>query len=131
MKIQNALAFLSERDQDLAPISGELTIVEKIAGEIVIKEGDKGKFMYIVQDGSLDIVADSKVVERVNAGGIVGEISMIDGVERSASVIAREDSTLIPIGSFRFLHLVRKHPEFSLIVMSEYSRRLSEKYPHV
>ena len=51
-------------------------------------------------------------------------MALIDSDPRSASIIAETDCQLIPISKWRFLHLVRKHLEFSLHVMQVMNRRL-------
>lgn len=77
--------------------------VKKAAGEAVFKEGDKGHFMYHVEDGMIEIVQNSTVLERAETGGIVGEMALVeeDG-RRSANAVVRRNTTPILINKRRF-----------------------------
>ncbi len=115
--------FLNELEE-LSTNAKDPTIVRKRAGESVVEQGEKGNFMFIVESGTAQIKYQDQVLESASAGDIIGEMALIDSAPRSASVIAESDCTLIPISKWRFLHLVRKDPEFSLHVMQVMNRRL-------
>jgi CRP-like cAMP-binding protein len=58
-------------------------------GEFLFREGEAAHELYIVRKGVLRIVSGSTVYETVRAGGIVGEMGIVEqGARRSASVIA-------------------------------------------
>lgn len=117
--ISDDLEFLSNVSND------PMSIVRK-AGEAVITAGETGNFMYVVKSGVVEIFRGGVTPERVTADGTVGEMALVDKGQRSADVIAVEDSELIPIGRSRFQHLVGKNPEFTLLVMTTMIRRLRE-----
>jgi CRP/FNR family transcriptional regulator, cyclic AMP receptor protein len=98
--------------------------VRKGAGETIVEQGEKGSFMFYIEKGTAQVVFNGAVLEVASSGDIVGEMALIDSDPRSASIIAETDCHLIPISKWRFLHLVRKHPEFSLHVMQVMNRRL-------
>jgi CRP-like cAMP-binding protein len=65
------------------------------------------------------------VYETVRAGGIVGEMGIVEqGARRSASVIAGTLAELVKIDTAKFLALVANTPDFSLEVMRIMARRL-------
>ena len=115
---------ISDEIRNLIEISNEPQFVKKKAGETVIRKGETGNFMYIVQEGAIDIFRDDIRLERVNPGGVVGEMTLVEHDVRSASAVAHKDSTLIPIGRNRFLHLVRVNPGFALYIMNTMIKRL-------
>ncbi|MFI4949250.1 MAG: Crp/Fnr family transcriptional regulator, partial [Alphaproteobacteria bacterium] len=81
--------------------------------------------LYIVERGVLRIISGSTVYETVQAGGIVGEMAIIDeGMPRSASVIAGTYAELIKIDAGEFIALIADAPEFALMVMRVMARRL-------
>lgn len=94
------------------------------AGEVIFNEGDPGDVMYVVQEGEVDIVLNGRVIETVSAGGVVGELAMIDNSPRSATVVARTDARLVPIDEKRFAFLVQYTPNFANHVMQVMSERL-------
>jgi CRP-like cAMP-binding protein len=124
MASKKNIRAISDEIRNLIEISNEPQFVKKKAGETVIRKGETGNFMYIVQDGAIDIFRDDIRLERVGAGGVVGEMTLVDHDVRSASAVAHKDSVLIPIGRNRFLHLVRVNPGFALFIMNTMIKRL-------
>jgi CRP/FNR family cyclic AMP-dependent transcriptional regulator len=94
-------------------------------GEFLFREGDDADAFYIVTRGVLRIMSGSAVYETVQAGGIVGEMAIIDeGMPRSASVIAGTHAELIRIDPAEFAALIASVPDFALMVMRVMARRL-------
>ena len=52
------------------------------AGQIIFKQGDAGEAMYAVCEGRVDVIVGGTVVETVEAGGILGEMALIDAGTR-------------------------------------------------
>jgi CRP-like cAMP-binding protein len=65
-----------------------------------------------------------KVVEAVEAGGILGEMALLGNKTRSATAVAKTECRLLPIDEAFFLHLVQQSPRFSLKVMKIIADRL-------
>jgi CRP-like cAMP-binding protein len=93
-------------------------------GEFLFQEGDEAHALYVVKKGVLRVVSGSTVYETVRAGGIVGEMAIIDERTRSASVIAGTHCELLEIDVAEFLSLVATTPSFALTVMRIMARRL-------
>lgn len=94
------------------------------AGAAIFREGELGRNMYIIAEGQVDIVLNSCVIDTINAGGIIGELALIDDKPRSASAIAKTDCVLAPINREHFLILVQRTPLFALQVMRAITERL-------
>jgi CRP/FNR family cyclic AMP-dependent transcriptional regulator len=94
------------------------------AGQVVFNAGDPGDVMYVVIDGEIEIVVNDKVVDTSGAGGIVGEMSLIESTPRMATVRAKTDCKLVPINQKRFLYMVQEAPNFAIKVMRIMSERL-------
>jgi CRP-like cAMP-binding protein len=100
------------------------------AGKVIFEEGDAGNQMFVVKDGEIDIVVHGHVVETIAAGGIFGEMALIEGGVRSARAVARTDCALVPIDERRFSFLIQQTPQFGLQVMkimAERLRRIDQK----
>jgi len=94
-------------------------------GEILFREGDDAQAMYVVKQGTLRILSGSTVLETVRAGGLVGEMAIIEAhMPRSATVIAGTHCELAEIDVPKFLSLVANTPAFSITVLRVISRRL-------
>jgi CRP-like cAMP-binding protein len=96
------------------------------AGTTIFDEGHPGDKMYVVIEGEVEIKVRGKVVETVSEGGIVGEMSLVDGSTRSAAAVAKTDSRLVPIDERRFTYLVQQHPFFAIQVMQIMANRLRQ-----
>ena len=86
-------------------------------GEIIIRQGDtKDKFLYWVTKGKLLVqkVVNGNVINcgYLREGDIFGEISMIIGTERAATVMAAEDGVLVQqLDKKSFFELIKKDQE--------------------
>ena len=97
---------------------------EYTAGTVVFNEGDPADRMYVVQSGSVSLSIGDRVVETVTAGGLFGEIAVIDREPRSGSALAESDTILVAIDKRRFWFLVQETPYFAEIVMRVMANRL-------
>jgi CRP/FNR family transcriptional regulator, cyclic AMP receptor protein len=94
------------------------------AGEKVFLEEETGTAMYLLCSGRVDVITYGTVLENVRAGGIFGEMALIDDGPRSAAAIATERSEVMAIDKATFLALIREQPEFALHVMRLLTSRL-------
>ena len=85
-------------------IFGDAKTEHFAARQIIFREGDPvgDGIMYVVAKGELNILVGSRVVETIGPGSIVGEMALIDGRPRSATVIAKTDCDLAAIDKPRF-----------------------------
>jgi CRP-like cAMP-binding protein len=80
--------------------------------------------MFVVLEGSVDIVLGDEVIESVGPGGIVGELALIDASPRSAGAVARTAAQLARVDQREFTFLVHEHPTFALQVMQVFADRI-------
>lgn len=99
------------------------------AGEVIFTTGDAGDFMYVVRSGEVEIERGGKVIETLSAGGIFGEMALIDGSPRSATARAKTDAEVAPINERSFLFLVHETPFFAIAVMRTLAERLRRSVP--
>jgi CRP-like cAMP-binding protein len=94
------------------------------AGATIFEQGETADYMYVVVDGAVDIRLGNVVLETVEAGGLLGEMALIEQLPRSASAVAARDTKLSAVDRKRFLFLVQNHPFFALQVMEVLAHRL-------
>jgi CRP-like cAMP-binding protein len=94
------------------------------AGHRFITAGEKGDEMYIVVEGEVEVELRGKVLETIKAGGMFGELAIIDRHERSANVTSKTAVKISKIDQKRFLYLIRNHPFFAIEVMTVMADRL-------
>lgn len=98
--------------------------IEFSAEHNIFAEGDDGDEMYVVLDGIIALKVGSIIIDIVEAGGLMGEMAIIDAKTRSATALAKTDCTLVPVSKERFLAMVKEKPEFALHVMSVLADRI-------
>jgi NTE family protein len=92
------------------------------AGSWLFRQGDAADAMYIVERGRVEVVAeppglDAEVLRELGSGGIVGELALISGVPRTASLRARRDSTLLCLAREDFEALLELNPAFTRLLL--------------
>jgi CRP/FNR family cyclic AMP-dependent transcriptional regulator len=96
------------------------------AGQAVFREGERGDHMFAVVKGSVDLIINGKVVETVEAGGVFGEMALVEEQPRVATALVKADAEIVRIDRKRFLFLVQQTPYFSLQLMAIMAKRLRE-----
>src|SRR3954447_26349470 len=99
-------------------------------GEALFRAGDIGDGCYRIHSGLVKVmVASQQGEERIislGPGAIVGELSMIDGRPRSASVVAIADCSLSFVSRAKFQKYTEKHPELTTYLVKTLAGRLRE-----
>lgn len=97
------------------------------AGEVIFREGDASDgHMYAVIEGEVEITRGDRTLELVPAGGVFGEMALIDQQPRAATALARAACRLAVVGERRFMVLVSQNPRLSLEIM----RILADRVRH-
>ena len=110
-------SLLSELQEHLSvDLFASATLVRLAADEVLFLAGDAGNGCYRVEDGLIKVTMMSRAgVERILAflgpGAIVGELAIIDGRPRSASVVAVREAALKFLSRATFEEFAREHPD--------------------
>ena len=95
------------------------------AGSILFKQRDEAAGMYVLKYGRLQVVtgkfaveAERNVLAEIEPGQSVGEFAVIDGLPRSATVIALQDSVLLSLTAGAFKELITSNIEVARSVVS-------------
>ena len=111
--------------EDFLGLFGKDTDVVTLApGDVLFEKNEPGRVMYVVKSGEMQIIDGNYVYETVSAGGILGEMALVDAGPRSATVRAVKQSVVIPLDERRFLFMVSQTPFFALRLMRVMSARL-------
>ena len=125
-------SLLSELPEHLsAALFKSATAVKLRAEAALFLAGDAGDGCYRVEDGLLKVTIMSRsgterILAFLGAGAIVGELSIIDGLPRSASVVAVRDASLSFLSRAAFEEFARKHAEIYKSLVTLLSTRLRE-----
>jgi hypothetical protein len=92
-------------------LSSNLAIRRAAAGELIIRQGERGDRFFVIQSGAADVEIDGRVVRVLGPGDGFGEIALIRNVPRTASVRAVEPAVLFSLDRSVFLQAVTGHAE--------------------
>jgi potassium-dependent mechanosensitive channel len=108
---------------------GEIKVIP--SGEILLKEGDPPAFVLLVLQGKLQVFVErhgrDMVLTDVGPNTIVGELSVLCGIQRSASVRVLEESTILQWDAAGFRELLVKDVFLSERIFRESLRSLIDK----
>lgn len=96
-------------------------------GESVVTEGHGGVGFHLIIDGTADVVRSGRKVDSLRPGEFFGEMTLIDGAPRSASVIATSELTTIVLSQWEFKPLVKAHPEMGWRLLVYLAGRVREE----
>jgi branched-chain amino acid transport system substrate-binding protein len=96
--------------------------------DVIVQQGDAGDSLFIIVEGVVGVyvLADdgkSKEVARLGAGNFVGEMALMTGEDRTATVISLVDTYLFEITKADIAPLMAKQPEVSELVSKELTKR--------
>lgn len=87
------------------------------AGDRIVRQGDSGSTLFLVVDGLLDVRVDdgdqSSTIARIEPGGFFGEMSLLTGEPRAATVVAVVDATLYELDQQTMTPIIQKQPRIA------------------
>jgi CRP-like cAMP-binding protein len=103
-------------------------ILKKIeVGEILFEQGSKEKTIYLLMEGEVEVILNgSLIAELKDKGSFVGEMSIVTGNPRSASIKARTNCTFYCIDGSDLLALAQNSP----VILSRLCQSLANKIAH-
>lgn len=115
----------------LASFANACVRIKLGAGEVLFWEGDPGGSLYVIVSGRIRIErvsesGDTQVLGMRGPGEFIGEMSLIDGMPRSASAVAASACRLLVMQKSAFEMLILTEPTATLAIMESMSRRIRE-----
>ena len=95
------------------------------AGGVVMRRGQPGDCMYFIADGEVEIQLPGQNVYLIS-GQFFGEVALLTGAPRNATVVATQPSTLLSLDIVDFHELLARHPELARIIHEEAQHRHGE-----
>ena len=122
--------FSSFSLDELSVLAKHTSFVHLQRGEYLFMEGDQGTFMGFVVSGVLEVQKSTSGGERVplarlTKGSSIGEMAIIDQSVRSATVIAKQATTMVTLTEKGFDLLAEKNPTLGIKVIKKIARLLS------
>jgi len=127
--LRNVPIFAELEDKDLQRIAKLGTRQKYKKGNIVVLEQESGAALFVIVAGKVKVVRmdeDGKevILSMFGPGEFFGEMSLLDGMARSASVVATVKAELFMIHRRDFLELLHEYPSVAIALLAELAMRL-------
>jgi CRP/FNR family cyclic AMP-dependent transcriptional regulator len=99
----------------------EITVRE---GRDLVREGEHGRELYVVVSGSVRVVRKGRTVARMGPGDFFGELALVSGAPRSATVTTESETTVMVLDPRRFDVVMDREPRVAKAVMAAMADRL-------
>lgn len=98
---------------------------------VIVKQGNPGVGLFVIVEGKVKVVKLSDSGERLElathgAGEVIGEMSVLDGANRSADVVAVEQTRCLVLSAWDFKSFMESHPEVALDILPVVVKRFRE-----
>jgi CRP/FNR family transcriptional regulator, cyclic AMP receptor protein len=108
----------------IAKVSG---IVRYREGTPVVKEGASGSVFFVIIEGKARVVRKGRTIGRLRRGDFFGEMSLLDGEPRTASVITDADSTFLTVAAREFNRVLARQPKLAVRMLQVMAGRLRSR----
>jgi CRP/FNR family cyclic AMP-dependent transcriptional regulator len=95
--------------------------VDHAPGEVIVQAGEQGNSLYLMLEGRARVVGKSRVLK---PGDFFGEMALIDGGPRSATIIATSQVRVMMVQRRPFLEVLKQNPQIGLAIMETLAQRV-------
>jgi len=131
--LRNVSLFSQLSQRQLNAVAEHADEVQMRKGAVLAKQGAQGLEAIIIVNGRARVEADGKAIAELGPGDVVGEMSVIDGKPRSATVIAQTPVNLLVLHRRDFVSLLEKVPGLPrklLVTLCERVRQADQAITH-
>lgn len=123
-RLEGIPLFSSCSKKELRAIAGAMKEVAFDEGQTICEQGAAGAGLHFVLEGDVKVQIDGRTRRRMGTGAFFGEIALLDGGPRSATVTAETPVHTLALSSWAFRSVLRAHPSLSLKILEEVAGRL-------
>jgi CRP/FNR family transcriptional regulator, cyclic AMP receptor protein len=123
-QLGNVPLFSDCSQRELQTISRAVKDVDHPAGTVIAREGEPGVGLFVISTGTADVTIGGKKKATLGRGDFFGEIALLDGGPRTATVTATTDVKLLGLTEWVFRGLMQEHPSIALKTLQQMAGRL-------
>lgn len=124
--LRNIPLFSSMPPNELSHLAG---IAEEIifdASNTIITQGEHGESLYLIIEGTVSVIQNGHEIAQLSEKEYFGEMSILDGEPRSATVKAQTNCLLLCIDKAAFYDILSRHHEVALNIIRTLTQRLRD-----
>jgi len=110
--------------RDLQTIARVVKDIDHSAGTVIAREGEPGIGLFVIADGTAEVTIGGAKKASLGAGEFFGEIALLDGGPRTATVTATSDVKLLGLTEWVFRGLMQEHPTIAVKTLQAMAGRL-------
>ena len=122
--LQRVPLFSGFNEIELRRVAEHSKIVDAPAGTVITQIGDAGDSFFIIIDGTAAVRTPVGAGSQLQPGDYFGEMSLLDGEPRSATIVATTDLRLLVVGRSHFWRLLDETPDLIRRILTTLSRRV-------
>jgi len=110
--------------KELQTIARAIRPIDHEAGTVIAQEGEPGAGLFVIDSGSADVTIGGRKVNHLEAGEFFGEMALLDGGPRTATVTAKTDIKLFVLTEWVYRGLLSEHPSIAIRTLEAMAARL-------
>jgi CRP-like cAMP-binding protein len=116
--------FAGVSQPDLGAVAERAIEVDFPANHVIARRGEIGTGFFLIVAGSVKVVRGGEEVATLGPGEFFGELSVLDGLPRTAQVVSREPTRCLALASWDFEQAVLSNPSLALSLLRGLAARL-------
>jgi CRP/FNR family cyclic AMP-dependent transcriptional regulator len=112
---------------EVEQIAGRAHVMLFEAGEVIVPEGEEGLGFYFITEGRVRVLRNGSEIATLGPGDFFGEVSLLEGTVRNATVVADGPVTCIGILRSFFRPLLARNPRLALRILDIETLRFAEE----
>ncbi len=124
--LANMPLFSACSQRELAQVASLTVLATMSSGSFLTRQGAAGGIAYVLASGSAEVVRDGKRLATLGPGDVIGELSLIDGQPRSATVKALTEIEVLELDARDLAKLMKKVPSVVRKLLDSLAARLRD-----
>jgi CRP-like cAMP-binding protein len=112
--------------KELLTIAKVVRSIEHDRGSVIAAEGEPGAGLFVIEEGEADVTIGGRRVNHLKAGDFFGEMALLDGGPRTATVVASTRVKLFALTEWVFRGLLMEHPTIAFRTLEAVAGRLRQ-----
>lgn len=104
-------------------VATQARVVSVAAGTVLLHEGEPAGSFFVIVSGTVHVERGGRFVRSMSAGGFLGEVALLEGSERTATVTCETDCELLEFGNLEFGRILATFPDVRARVEAAVGRR--------